>query len=157
MNLKTRTATVLPNVAWADLSTEDLMPPKLDRLLESALYVDDPALSARFYQRLFGFEVITAGERMQALSIESRQVLLLFKKGASARLTSPPPHDGDGHLHLAFAIPAAELDAWENWLTQNGVAIEEKHTWERGGCSLYFRDPDQHLVEVATPGVWSIY
>jgi catechol 2,3-dioxygenase-like lactoylglutathione lyase family enzyme len=133
------------------------MMPKLDRLLESALYVDDPERSARFYQRLFGFEVMTGGERMFALSIGGNQVLLLFRKGASARLTSPPAHDGDGHLHLAFAIPAAALAAWETWLAQNGVAIEEKLTWERGGSSLYFRDPDQHLIELATPGVWPIY
>jgi catechol 2,3-dioxygenase-like lactoylglutathione lyase family enzyme len=60
-------------------------------------------------------------------------------------------------LHLAFAVPVAELDAWEAWLEQNGVAIEERRTWERGGRSLYFRDPDQHLIELATPGTWSIY
>ena len=57
----------------------------------------------------------------RVLSVEGKQVLLLCKKGASANITSPPPHDGDGHLHLAFAIPAAELDAWESWLGQNGV------------------------------------
>jgi catechol 2,3-dioxygenase-like lactoylglutathione lyase family enzyme len=131
--------------------------PKLDRLLESALYVDDPERSARFYHDLFGFEVIVAGERLHALSVEGKQVLLLCKKGASADLKSPPPHDGYGRLHLAFAIPASELGAWETWLGQNGVPIEEKVAWERGGCSLYFRDPDQHLVELATPGVWSIY
>jgi catechol-2,3-dioxygenase len=131
--------------------------PKLDRLLESALYVDDPERSARFYHNLFGFDIIVAGERMHVLSVKGKQVLLLCKKGASANLTSPPPHDGDGHLHLAFAIPADELAAWESWLAQNGVAIEEKHTWGLGGCSLYLRDPDQHLVELATPGVWSIY
>jgi catechol 2,3-dioxygenase-like lactoylglutathione lyase family enzyme len=56
-----------------------------------------------------------------------------------------------------LAIPAAELDAWEAWFQRHNVAIEEKRTWERGGTSLYFRDPDQHLLEVATPGVWSIY
>jgi catechol 2,3-dioxygenase-like lactoylglutathione lyase family enzyme len=131
--------------------------PKLDRLLESSLYVDDPGRSARFYQSLFASEVITASERLYALSMPGKQVLLLFKKGASANLTSPPAHDGDGHLHLAFAIPAGELTAWEAWLAQHGVTIEEKHTWDRGGVSLYFRDPDQHLVELATPGVWSIY
>src|SRR5262245_60326169 len=115
------------------------MMPKLDRLLESALYVADTERSARFYQGLFGFEVITAHERAYALSIAGSQILLLFKKGMSAHLKSPPPHDGDGHLHLAFAIPAAELAAWETWLAHHGVAIEEKHMWERGGCSLYFR------------------
>jgi len=79
----------------------------------------------------------------------------LFKKGESRSI--PTPHDGDGELHVAFAIPAAELGRWEDWLAENGIAIEEKRVWEKGGASLYFRDPDRHLVEVATPGVWPIY
>jgi catechol 2,3-dioxygenase-like lactoylglutathione lyase family enzyme len=85
----------------------------------------------------------------------TRQVLLLFKKGCSLQIQSP--HDGDGELHIAFAIPAAELANWETWLGENGIAVEEKRTWERGGQSIYFRDPDRHLVEIATPGVWSVY
>jgi len=27
----------------------------------------------------------------------------------------------------------------------------------RGGTSLYFRDPNGHMLELATPGLWSIY
>jgi catechol 2,3-dioxygenase-like lactoylglutathione lyase family enzyme len=83
------------------------------------------------------------------------QVLLLFKKGASREITSP--HDGDGELHLAFAISAAELANWESWLEQKGIAVEEKRSWELGGWSLYFRDPDRHLLELATPGTWTVY
>jgi catechol 2,3-dioxygenase-like lactoylglutathione lyase family enzyme len=82
-------------------------------------------------------------------------VLLLFKKSASRDITSP--HDGDGELHLAFAISSAELSNWESWLEQKGIPVEEKHPWELGGWSLYFRDPDRHLLELATPGVWSVY
>lgn len=127
--------------------------PRLDGLLESALYVDDLERSAQFYQTIFGFEVIDSGDRLYAVGVADRQILLLCKKRASANL-AVGAHDGDGRLHLAFAIPAGELHAWEGWLQQHGVAIEEKRTWERGGCSLYFRDPDQHIIEVATPGVW---
>jgi hypothetical protein len=54
----------------------------------------------------------------------NRQVLLLFKKGASRAITAP--HDGDGELHLAFAIGAEELPAWESWLAENGIQVEEK-------------------------------
>jgi catechol 2,3-dioxygenase-like lactoylglutathione lyase family enzyme len=132
------------------------MAPKLDGILESSLYVDDLPRSVRFYQELFGFPVISDfGERGCAMHAGPHQVLLLFKKGASREILSP--HDGDGELHIAFAIPAAELAAWEAWLAKKGIAVEEKRSWELGGWSLYFRDPDRHLLELATPGVWSVY
>ena len=128
--------------------------PKLDGILETALYVDDLERSARFYHDIFGFQIIDGeGGRLWSMHVHDRQILLLCKKGASANMERTA-HDGDGRLHLAFAIPAEELHAWESWLARHGVAIEDKVTWERGGCSLYFRDPDQHILEVATPGVW---
>jgi catechol 2,3-dioxygenase-like lactoylglutathione lyase family enzyme len=132
------------------------MQPATNGLLESSLYVSDLPRSVQFYEDVFGFRVISRfGARGCALAAGPRQVLLLFTKGASRDITSP--HDGDGELHLAFAIAAEELTKWETWLTGKGIAIEEKRQWEAGGWSLYFRDPDRHLVEVATPGVWSIY
>jgi catechol 2,3-dioxygenase-like lactoylglutathione lyase family enzyme len=132
------------------------MRPKTDGILESSLYVSDLARSVQFYENIFGFRVISDfGERGCALEAGNRQVLLLFKKGASRAITAP--HDGDGELHLAFAIRAEELAVWEAWLAENGIPVEEKTAWKLGGTSLYFRDPDRHLIEVATPGVWSIY
>jgi len=132
------------------------MCPKTDGILESSLYVSDVPRSVLFYQETFGFPVISEfGERGCAMQAGSRQVLLLFKKGASRAITSP--HDGDGELHLAFAIPIAELANWESLLQKRGIAVEEKRNWEAGGWSLYFRGPDRHLLELATPGTWSIY
>lgn len=127
--------------------------PSINGILETALYVADPERSAEFYRTIFGFEVIVTDARLIAMAVADKQVLLLFKKGASVHLPLGP-HDGDGQLHLAFAISAAELGAWEEWLGRHGVAIEETKQWDRGGVSLYFRDPDGHLLEVATPGVW---
>jgi catechol 2,3-dioxygenase-like lactoylglutathione lyase family enzyme len=132
------------------------MHPESDGILESSLYVQDVATSARFYEKIFGFRMVSNfGERGCAIQAGERQVLLLFKKGGS--LGIPSPHDGDGELHIAFAIPASELTQWETWLEENGIAIEEKRTWDLGGQSIYFRDPDRHLLEIASPGVWSIY
>ncbi len=132
------------------------MHPKTDGILESSLYVSDVPRSVRFYEDTFGFRVISEfGERGCAMHAGTRQVLLLFKKGASREIQSP--HDGDGELHVAFAIPAAELANWELWLEKRGVAVEEKRAWDSGGWSLYFRDLDRHLIELATPGTWSVY
>jgi catechol 2,3-dioxygenase-like lactoylglutathione lyase family enzyme len=132
------------------------MHPTVEGILESSLYVTDLARSVHFYEKIFGFRVISHfGDRGCAMAAGIRQVLLLFKKGASRTIQSP--HDGDGELHLAFAIRADDLAAWEAWLAENGIAIEEKRAWDLGGQSVYFRDPDRHLLEIATPGVWSIY
>jgi catechol 2,3-dioxygenase-like lactoylglutathione lyase family enzyme len=130
--------------------------PQLDGVLETALYVEDLERSRHFYQTLFGFEVVDSGERLYALKIAPRQILLLFKKKASLQLPLTA-HDGNGQLHLAFAIPLAGLAAWEACLKQQGITVIERKEWDRGGISLYFRDPDGHLLELATPGVWTIY
>lgn len=132
------------------------MRPKTDGILESSLYVRDVAQSSQFYEKILGFRVISDfGGRGCALEAGNRQVLLLFKKGGLRAMQSP--HDGDGELHLAFAIRAQDLAGWEAWLTENGIAVEEQRAWDLGGQSIYFRDPDRHLIEIATPGVWSIY
>lgn len=118
--------------------------------------MDDVSVSARFYKSVFGFQVISDfGERGCAMQAGAHQVLLLFRKGGSR--STPSPHDGDGNLHVAFAIGPSELAHWEAWLADNQIPIEERRAWDRGGVSLYFRDPDGHLLEIATPGVWSNY
>src|SRR5262245_40759561 len=104
------------------------MPP-VDGILETALYVVDPEQSARFYQTVFGFPVVTRVERLIALAVRPGQLLLLFKKGASAHMPQVP-HDGDGQLHLAFAIPMGELAAWRDRLRENGLTIEHEHHWD---------------------------
>jgi catechol 2,3-dioxygenase-like lactoylglutathione lyase family enzyme len=132
------------------------VPPATTGLLESSLYVSDVARSITFYEKIFGFRIISNfGERGCAMQAATRQVLLLFKKRGSLTITSP--HDGDGELHIAFAASVDELPRWESWLAENHIAIEEKKAWELGGHSIYFRDPDRHLLEIATPGTWSIY
>jgi catechol 2,3-dioxygenase-like lactoylglutathione lyase family enzyme len=130
--------------------------PSLTGILETALYVSDVHRSREFYEALFGFQAVGEGERLTALAVKPGQVLLLCRKRASAGL-GETAHDGDGQLHLAFAIAAGDLEAWERRLEDRHIAIVDRRTWERGGQSVYFRDPDGHLLELATPGVWANY
>ncbi len=135
------------------------MAPRLGHILETALYVADLGVSHDFYARVLGFEQFLRDERMCAMGVPGAGVLLLFARGGSATPSETPQgtipaHDGRGTLHLAFAIPKGELDAWDAHLAAEGVDVESRITWPRGGTSLYFRDPDGHSVEVATPGLW---
>jgi catechol 2,3-dioxygenase-like lactoylglutathione lyase family enzyme len=133
--------------------------PAVTGVLETALYVADLARAAEFYESLFGFAKLDGDARFTALEVPGRQVLLLFRRGAGTepvRLPGGviPAHDGAGRLHLAFAVPEADLAAWEARLAARGIALEGRVRWPRGGTSIYFRDPDGHLVELATPGLW---
>ncbi len=139
--------------------------PTVTGVVETALYVDDLERSGRFYEEVFGFRLLMSEDRMRAYSVADWQVLLLFKVGGSTQ-PSPmhggviPPHDGRGTLHLAFAIAPAEVEPWKHQLAEKGVALESQvHCGDDStlGDSLYFRDPDGHLIELITPGCWEIY
>ncbi len=133
--------------------------PPITGLLETSVYAEDVKTTAAFYRDLFGFEALIDSPRLVAFEVADRHVLLVFQRGATeddvadARGTIPG-HDGRGRLHLALSIAASDLDAWRTRLAERGVAIAGEYCWPRGGTSLYFRDPDGALVELATPGLW---
>ena len=136
--------------------------PKLEGILETAIHTEDMARSRAFYEGVLGLALIYSDDRLSAYAVAGRDVLLVFRKGAAMQtVTLPsgtiPGHGGDGALHVAFAIAKDELDRWEVHLASRGVVVEGRNDWERGGRSIYFRDPDGHLLELATPGLWSVY
>jgi catechol 2,3-dioxygenase-like lactoylglutathione lyase family enzyme len=138
---------------------------RIERILETALYVEDIGRSVDFYQRVLGFGVLSKSgepERLAALDVGGVHILLLFKTGGTANdVIIPggkiPGFDGRGNGHVAFPIAREELGAWEKRLAEQGIASESAVKWERGGQSIYFRDPDGNLLEFATPGVWATY
>jgi len=92
---------------------------------------------------------------MCALAVTSDQVLLLFRKGGSAKSTvtpygTIPSTDADGSLHVAFSILPLDFETWLERLPAVGVAIESVVNWPEGGRSIYFRDPDNHVIELKT-------
>jgi catechol 2,3-dioxygenase-like lactoylglutathione lyase family enzyme len=136
--------------------------PKLSRVLETALYVADLDKAAAFYADVMGLPCIHADHRMRAFDVGGNGVLLLFPQGGSLQpIETPggsiPPHDGSGPMHVAFSISKDELESWQDYLQSVGVALEGRTQWPRGGVSVYFRDPDNHLLEIATPGLWKRY
>lgn len=135
------------------------MTPTATGIAESALYVDDLDRALDFYLRLLGSEVIHHDERFCALRVAEEQTLLLFKRGATREDAVLPfgtiiSHDGSGPLHICFGMAAGETGAWEARLKELGIPVESRVDWPNGASSLYFRDPDGHALELASPGLW---
>jgi catechol 2,3-dioxygenase-like lactoylglutathione lyase family enzyme len=62
-----------------------------------------------------------------------------------------PGKVGTGSVHhVALAVASRdELDAWRDYLRSRGVDCTD--VFERGGLrSIYLRDPDQNIIEIAT-------
>jgi catechol 2,3-dioxygenase-like lactoylglutathione lyase family enzyme len=136
------------------------LPPPFNRILESSLYVGSLDRSTDFYCDVFGLEVMLRDERMCALAVPGRQVLLLFRRGGSTQPSETPfglipPHDANGSQHLCFSITHDAFAEWRAHLQALGVSIESELVQPHGGSSLYFRDPDGHSIEVGTSGLWA--
>jgi catechol 2,3-dioxygenase-like lactoylglutathione lyase family enzyme len=135
--------------------------PRIRRVLETALDCDDLPRTAAFYRGLFGGSPMLDTERLVAIDAGEGTVLLLFQKGAATPLQTPggliPGHTAGGPGHVAFAIDAADVPMWDARLVELGIRVESRVTWDLGGHSIYFRDPDRRSVELATPGVWPAY
>jgi catechol 2,3-dioxygenase-like lactoylglutathione lyase family enzyme len=131
-------------------------------ILETALSVKDLARAREFYERVFEYPLMRLDERFCAFDIGGEQVLLLFLQGGDPEGTvlpfgRIPAHGASGASHIGFRIPTESLAAWKQRLQKMGIAIESEFTWPEGGVSVYFRDPDGHLLELLTPGVWPTY
>jgi catechol 2,3-dioxygenase-like lactoylglutathione lyase family enzyme len=136
--------------------------PRLDSVLETAIYVDDVERARRFYEDALELKPVFSDSRLTAYDAGGRSILLVFRRGGSANAAALPGgtipgHDGAGPAHVAFAIAADQLAAWEARLTAHATPIEGRVEWPRGGTSIYFRDPEGHLLEFATPGLWPSY
>jgi len=111
---------------------------------------------------VLGLRPLFESERLTAFDAGRRGVLLVFARGLSvedvpSRLGTIPGHDGAGPLHMAFAIAADTYEPWLAYLAQCGVSVISEVHWPRGGRSCYFHDPDGHVLELATPGLWETY
>jgi catechol 2,3-dioxygenase-like lactoylglutathione lyase family enzyme len=141
--------------------------PKLNGLLEAGLFVENLSRARDFYLRVLGLEKLKESEVGCVFVVAKGQLLLLISQ-EKARVPSktpggevPPCVSGTGETlgagHIAFAVAEAELDAWRARLESQGVEVLSEVAWEGEGRSLYFRDPDGHLLELATPGLWGLH
>jgi catechol-2,3-dioxygenase len=138
------------------------MPPPITHVLETSLYAKDLVATVAFYKRVLGLSPMLETPRLVAFDAGRGSVLLIFQGGSTSSdiVTASgtvPGHDAAGRLHFALGIPTDSLAKWRAHLKANDVSIIGEMCWERGGVSLYFHDPDGHVAELATPGLWANY
>lgn len=121
---------------------------KIDHLV---LTVRDIAATCEFYQRVLGMEVVTFGGDRKALKFGS-QKLNLHQAGQEIDPKATRPTPGAIDLCLLSTHP---LDRVIAHLEACGVAIELGPVQRTGATSsiesIYIRDPDGNLVEIAHP------
>ena len=135
--------------------------PPIAGVLETSVYVDDLARAGEFYGGILGLDCVLDTPRMATYAVAPGQVLLVFRRGLTREdAESPggmvPGHHSEGPAHFAFAIDAAAYDEWKTHLARQGVTILSEVRWPKGGRSLYFKDADGNVLELATPGLWPI-
>jgi len=131
-------------------------PPQIGAILETCLYANDLDRAAVFYQSVLGLKLF-AREAGRHLFFKSRnQMFLVFNPLKTIEETDAAPHGTHGPGHTAFAVPMSKMNEWRSYLEAKGVEIEKDVTWPGGGRSLYFRDPANNCLELASPRVWGM-
>ncbi len=127
---------------------------KFLHIKETCIYVKDLHSTKYFYSTKLGLELIALVENKHVFFKAGSSVLLCFIKETSQNNTSTPPHGASGHMHFAFEVHLKDYEETKKEIIQQGITIEHEHAWKNDLRSFYFRDPDNHLVEIAEKGIW---
>jgi catechol 2,3-dioxygenase-like lactoylglutathione lyase family enzyme len=127
---------------------------KFTQIKETCLYVSDLEKTREFYHNKIGLEVIAFVKDRHIFFRAGSSVLLCFLPEATKNETSLPSHYGYGKMHFAFETTVKEYEQWKEKIKGSGIRIEQEQEWTKGLKSFYFRDPDEHLLEIIEKGVW---
>jgi len=122
------------------------------RLDHIVLTVTDIEATCRFYQQVLGMEVVMFAGGRNALSF-AQQKINLHQQGKEFEPKAFSPTPGSADICLIAATPLSEVI---DHLRLCGVPILEGPIARTGAIgpitSVYFRDPDNNLIEVANYG-----
>jgi catechol 2,3-dioxygenase-like lactoylglutathione lyase family enzyme len=121
----------------------------IDRVDHLVLTVQDISRTCEFYQQVLGMEVVTFGENRKALKF-GHQKLNLHGVGYELEPKALRPTVGAIDLCLISNTPLQEVIAHLNLC---GVAVDLGIVERTGAMgmirSIYIRDPDGNLIEIA--------
>ena len=125
--------------------------------MESSLYVSDLERAVAFYRDVLGLRVANDEyfeEGRSAAFLVGPTVLLIFRAEVTRKGGMLPAHGASGEGHVALRVAPDELPAWRKHLFDHGVKIEKEFSFSAQPPSIYFRDPDGNLLELAVSTIW---
>lgn len=130
-------------------------------VLETVLYAEDLAAARGFYEGLLGLECFQQDGDRDVFFRCGAQTLLVFNPERTSikrplKPGIPPSHGARGQGHVCFSATSGEISAWRSRFEEQGIAIETDFVWDKGGRSLYVRDPAGNSVEFAEPMIWGL-
>lgn len=128
--------------------------PSFTGIKETCLYVADLHATYHFYHRQLGLACISFVAGRHVFFTAGHSMLLCFNAAATRQEEKLPPHWGEGHLHFAFSCQREDFSRWKQHLKAADIVVEAIIDWPGGFQSMYFRDPDQHCVEIVMEGMW---
>ena len=134
---------------------------RLHGVLETSLYISDLDRAVKFYREVLGLRLIEdkcfEGGRGAALQVGTGpSVMLLFRAELTLQGGMLLPHGTTGAGHVAFRIEPEEIPAWRERLRTHGVPIEQEFAFGDNPPSIYFRDPDGNVLELAVETIWAL-
>ncbi|KAI5478242.1 hypothetical protein MNV49_005307 [Pseudohyphozyma bogoriensis] len=151
--------------------------PKITQVLELCLYANHLPTSLAFYSNTLALgKPFLSTPRMCGFALGST-TLLLFQRGRTSDDSPYPtpaserepfvipghgvaPSQGDVKLKTHFALAVEkkeEVEVWEEELRKKDVRVLGRVQWPKGGRSVYFEDPDGHVGEIVSRGIWPNY
>lgn len=114
------------------------------------LYVDSPAASANFYEKLLGNKPVEASPTFALFALQSGLMLGLWSK----HTVEPAAMAAGGGAELAFALDNRhELgELYAKWKSQELPIIQEPTLMDFGHTFVAL-DPDGHRLRAFVPGV----
>jgi catechol 2,3-dioxygenase-like lactoylglutathione lyase family enzyme len=123
---------------------------QIDGLDHLVLTVADVGRTRDFYERVLGMEPVVFGEGRHALAFGAQKINL-HEAGWEFEPKAAVPTPGSADLCFLANVSVAEV---VEHLQTNGIEILEGPVGRTGATgpikSVYFRDPDGNLIEVAS-------
>jgi len=123
---------------------------------ETVLYAADVPAAAAFYAEALGLRLVDGPDELAAaFRLDDGGVLLIFDPARASRPGRPvPSHGASGAGHVAFSVETGDLASFAASLRGRGIEIEREIEWDRGGRSIYVRDPAGNSVELVEGDIW---